>query len=420
MADIFDTLEAPVAAGAGDIFDELTPGAVAVPKTLTARELRYQVLEQEKQKLRDKGEVGLLGGLAAYAGDTLDNFTGGLQRGYYSSESARGLQAGDLGMVAHNQQRMGQHPASEDLQRVGAASGVGESVRAFMRDPLGIGAEATAESLAALFPTLARVAPARVAVGAGLGAAAGAPAGGIGAAPGALLGAGAGLMEATGRASYDLEYAGKFLEVLQEAGYDPASKDSLAQAFEDKALVAKAHTLAHRKALVIGATDTASAMVGGRIITQPARGALNKVGQGLAETGVQGLMGGAGEAGGQSAAGEPFQPGPVLLETVVEPFGSAHEIALGALQSRIKAEDQFIRQAMAENPALAEALSRASAAPGEPAKAPTVPTPPAAEGRTATAPAAPGPTGPAAVFRNQAEPGAGAGNGVPHPARCGV
>lgn len=326
---------------------------------------KWDVLEAQKQAVRQE-PAGMLQGLGAYAEETIGNTWKAMQRGWLNAETSRALEAGDLALLAESQGKIQKLPASEAYEKFSNADTFGKGIRMFLSDPIGIGAELTADSMSGLIPQLMRKAPSRVVVGAGAGAAIGGTAGaGIGAIPGALIGAGAGMMEATGRASYDLEYAGKFLEELGKAGIDVTDKASLEKAFKNPELIAKAHSLAHAKALVIGMTDTASAILGGRIITQPAKSILGKIGQGALETAVQGAAGGLGEYGGQKAAREKTQPGAILGEILGETVTSGPEIGLGAavekvkLQNqaaKIKAFDDWMNKAMQENPALAEAV----------------------------------------------------------------
>jgi hypothetical protein len=276
-------------------------------------------------------EAGIWAGLADYARSLKTDFGSAVQRGAASDATADALQTLDANRIAANQAAL-RDPnlqPSPETQEIGQTKTMGQAVRAFMRDPLRVGIETGAESLSAFLPQTFKTVPERALVGAGAGAVGGAALGGVGAGPGALLGGTAGMIEGMGRVSYDLEMAGRVLGLLeQEHGVDPTNANALQAAFDNPELMRQVWDRASRGALATATFDAASAAVGGRMITQPAKSLMGKAAQAGAEIGVQGALGGAGSVAGSVAAGEQINPGDVMLEAVGEAF--APEILTGA------------------------------------------------------------------------------------------
>jgi GNAT superfamily N-acetyltransferase len=205
-----------------------------------------------------------------------------------------------------------------------------ESWQAFKSNPVGVLGELMGESLAAFGNQMIEKAPNRVAIGLGAGAAMGAPLAGIGAVPGGFTGAGAGFAQASGAASYALEMSSGILEGLERAGVPMDDPAAMRAALADPERMQLAREFAQRKAVPIAIFDGGSALIAGRLGGQPAS-ALAKVGQGFAETFLQGAMGAAGEASGQLAQSGEIRSGrAILAEGVAEvPTGLA-EIGVGA------------------------------------------------------------------------------------------
>ena len=206
-----------------------------------------------------------------------------------------------------------------------------ESWQAFKSNPVGVLGELMGESLAAFGNQMIEKAPNRVAIGLGAGAALGAPVAGIGAVPGGFMGAGAGFAEASGAASYALEMSSGILEALEKSGVPMDDPQAMRAALADPERMQVAREFAQRKAVPIAIFDGGSALIAGRLGGKPAS-ALAKVGEGFAETFLQGAMGAAGEASGQLAqSGEIRSARAILAEGVAEvPTGLA-EIGVGAL-----------------------------------------------------------------------------------------
>jgi hypothetical protein len=139
--------------------------------------------------------------------------------------------------------------------------------------------------------------------------------------------------------SLSLEYSGKIMETFQEAGININDKDSLKEAFEDEELFGKARELAMRKGIPIQMFDAVSAGVAGKIVGNVGKGITKKVGATLGELGVQAGMGGAGEASGQLAAGEPLHAGAIAGEVVGELGTGATEVFTGAKAQKTKQKE---------------------------------------------------------------------------------
>lgn len=287
---------------------------------------RAKAANKARQGFKD---VGIVGGIGDYVSSLKDTVDKAVQRGFASSESTDALQARNASMVAANQKLIQDIPPTAETTAVTESKGVGDTLKAFFKDPITIGAETSAESLSALVPQMLGTLPARIGVGAGAGAAGGAALGGVGALPGAVIGGTAGMVEGMGRVSYDLEMNGRILNYLAaDYGVDTSDPVALQAAFDNPDIMDVVIARAQPGALATATFDAASAAVGGRMITQPSKSLAGKIVQGAAEVGTQGALGGAGSIAGSVASGEQIQPGDVLLEVVGEAFGP--EIATGA------------------------------------------------------------------------------------------
>jgi hypothetical protein len=198
----------------------------------------------------------------------------------------------------------------------------------------------------------------------------GAPLAGIGAVPGGFIGAGAGFAEASGAASYSLEMAGGVLEAMEQAGVPLDNPEALSQALQDPQRMQLAREFAQRKAVPVAIFDGASAVIGGRMFGGgKVASAMQRLGQGMAETFTQAAMGASGEASGQLAqSGEITSGRAILAEGVAEIPTGLVEIGAGQLSQA---------GATANQPAAATAPAAAPAA-AAPQPAPFTP-PPAAE-----------------------------------------
>jgi hypothetical protein len=296
-----------------------------------------------------------------------------LKRGWTMSQMAREMEkpAPDPQRVVALQQEMQAVPPSEEYMTVmDDRRAPEESWTAFKSAPVKVLAELMGESFSAFAGQMIEKAPNRVAIGLGAGAAMGAPVAGIGAVPGGFIGAGAGFAEASGAASYSLEMAGGVLEAMEQAGVPLDNPEALSQALQDPQRMQLARDFAQRKAVPVAIFDGASAVIGGRMFGGgKVASAMQRLGQGMAETFTQAAMGASGEASGQLAqSGEITSGRAILAEGVAEIPTGLVEIGAGQLSQA---------GATANQPAAATAPAAAPAA-AAPQPAPFTP-PPAAE-----------------------------------------
>jgi hypothetical protein len=259
-----------------------------------------------------------------------------IKRGWTMSQMASEMEkpAPDPQRVAALQQEMQAAPPSDEYMTVmDDRRAPEESWTAFKSAPVKVLAELMGESFSAFAGQMIEKAPNRVAIGLGAGAAMGAPVAGIGAVPGGFIGAGAGFAEASGAASYSLEMAGGVLEALEEAGVPLDNPEALSQALQDPQRMQLAREFAQRKAVPIAIFDGASAVIGGRMFGGgKVTSAMQRLGQGMAETFTQAAMGASGEASGQLAQSGGITSGrAILAEGVAEIPTGLLEIGAGQL-----------------------------------------------------------------------------------------
>jgi hypothetical protein len=275
--------------------------------------------------LVDDGQTGLIEGVG-----------NSIKRGWTMSQMASEMEkpAPDPQRVAALQQEMQAVPPSDEYMTVmDDRRAPEESWTAFKSAPVKVLAELMGESFSAFAGQMIEKAPNRVAIGLGAGAAMGAPVAGIGAVPGGFIGAGAGFAEASGAASYSLEMAGGVLEALEEAGVPLDNPEALGQALQDPQRMQLAREFAQRKAVPIAIFDGASAVIGGRMFGGgKVTSAMQRLGQGMAETFTQAAMGASGEASGQLAQSGQITSGrAILAEGVAEIPTGLLEIGAGQL-----------------------------------------------------------------------------------------
>jgi hypothetical protein len=259
-----------------------------------------------------------------------------IKRGWTMSQMASEMEkpAPDPQRVAALQQEMQAVPPSDEYMTVmDDRRAPEESWTAFKSAPVKVLAELMGESFSAFAGQMIQKAPNRVAIGLGAGAAMGAPVAGIGAVPGGFIGAGAGFAEASGAASYSLEMAGGVLEAMEQAGVPLDNPEALGQALQDPQRMQLAREFAQRKAVPIAIFDGASAVIGGRMFGGgKVTSAMQRLGQGMAETFTQAAMGASGEASGQLAQSGGITSGrAILAEGVAEIPTGLLEIGAGQL-----------------------------------------------------------------------------------------
>jgi hypothetical protein len=295
----------------------------------------------------DDGQTGLIEGVG-----------NSLKRGWTMSQMASEMEkpAPDPQRVAALQQEMQAAPPSDEYKTVmDDRRAPEESWTAFKSDPVKVLAELMGESFSAFAGQMIEKAPNRVAIGLGAGAAMGAPVAGIGAVPGGFIGAGAGFAEASGAASYSLEMAGGVLEAMEQAGVPLDNPEALGQALQDPQRMQLAREFAQRKAVPIAIFDGASAVIGGRMFGGGnVTSAMQRLGQGMAETFAQAAMGASGEASGQLAqSGEITSGRAILAEGVAEIPTGLVEIGAGQLSQAGATANQPAATAPAAAPAAA-------------------------------------------------------------------
>jgi hypothetical protein len=273
----------------------------------------------------DDGQTGLIEGVG-----------NSIKRGWTMSQMASEMEkpAPDPQRVAALQQEMQAAPPSDEYMTVmDDRRAPEESWTAFKSAPVKVLAELMGESFSAFAGQMIEKAPNRVAIGLGAGAAMGAPVAGIGAVPGGFIGAGAGFAEASGAASYSLEMAGGVLEAMEQAGVPLDNPEALSQALQDPQRMQLAREFAQRKAVPIAIFDGASAVIGGRMFGGgKVTSAMQRLGQGMAETFTQAAMGASGEASGQLAQSGQITSGrAILAEGVAEIPTGLLEIGAGQL-----------------------------------------------------------------------------------------
>ena len=295
----------------------------------------------------DDGQTGLIEGVG-----------NSLKRGWTMSQMASEMEkpAPDPQRVAALQQEMQAAPPSDEYMTVmDDRRAPEESWTAFKSAPVKVLAELMGESFSAFAGQMIEKAPNRVAIGLGAGAAMGAPVSGIGAVPGGFIGAGAGFAEASGAASYSLEMAGGVLEAMEQAGVPLDNPEALGQALQDPQRMQLAREFAQRKAVPIAIFDGASAVIGGRMFGGgKVTSAMQRLGQGMAETFAQAAMGASGEASGQLAQSGQITSGrAILAEGVAEIPTGLVEIGAGQLSQAGANANQPAATAPAPAPAAA-------------------------------------------------------------------
>lgn len=179
-------------------------------------------------------------------------------------------------------------------------------------------------------------------------------------APGMLLAIPAGMTAgpvgvagAVGGNSFAVDYASQLTEGLQNAGIDISDSEAVRAALKDPELLSKITSEALRHASVVGAFDAASGgiaskillprAIAGKLASRPFTSTLTNI---AVQTPVQGVMGMAGEAGGQLAAGQELRPGEILAEGFGEMFGTPGEV-VSASAGKIRQQMRVARQAQA-------------------------------------------------------------------------
>lgn len=254
------------------------------------------------------------------------------ERGIYSAEGANilnvtsentGIPVERLADINRLQQEARQSKAYEEFQK-------NMSFENFMKNPFGIAAEITLESLVAMYKHGAS----RMIGGAVEGGIAGSVVPGVG----TISGISTGLIAGAGLTSLNLEYSSKIMETLSEEGVDITNANSLRDAFSNEELMDRARKAGFKKGVPVALFDMLSAGIAGKFVSKSAKAIMTtgapsigrKIGAGFAELGAQATLGGLGEASGQLVEkGGIYDTNAIVMEMLGETFGSAGEIVTG-------------------------------------------------------------------------------------------
>jgi hypothetical protein len=254
------------------------------------------------------------------------------ERGVYSAEGANmlnvtsentGIPVERLADINRLQQEARQSKAYEEFQK-------NMSFENFMKNPFGIAAEITLESLVAMYKHGAS----RMIGGAVEGGIAGSVVPGVG----TISGISTGLIAGAGLTSLNLEYSSKIMETFSEEGVDITNANSLRDAFGNEELMDRARKAGFKKGVPVALFDMLSAGIAGKFVSKSAKAIMTtgapsigrKIGAGFAELGAQATLGGAGDAFGQLVEkGRIYDTNAIVMEMLGETFGSAGEIVTG-------------------------------------------------------------------------------------------
>lgn len=144
---------------------------------------------------------------------------------------------------------------------------------------------------------------------------------------GALAGR-AGVMAGMGTGSFVADFAGSVVDALNDAGIDVRDPKAIEAAMRDPAMAAKIRERAQLHAMPVAALDAISAGLAGKVLAPRfIKGPVGREAVNIpAQVGVQGVAGGAGEALGEVASGQPLQPGQIAAEVLGEAFGAPAEV----------------------------------------------------------------------------------------------
>lgn len=283
--------------------------------------LADMLLEARARENRIDRETGLLSRAAG-------EFTTGLGDAALIAQTAAVLAGGDPSGVASRFAERNARKISPGQAALGDTKTFGEAIGTYIEYP-SLLVEQPARSIGGALPTSI----AAGAIGAAGGAAAGSAFPVVGNVAGGVIGGAIG----AGSGSAALSGTLKFWERLQALGVDTADPKAIEQARGGPAWQ-QALSEAQRYGLTVGAFDAASAGAAGKIAavgrglipvgagaSAARRVASEVVAQGVNMT-AQGTLGGAGEAAGSVAAGQPVNPADVVGEFVGEFAGAPLEL----------------------------------------------------------------------------------------------
>ena len=289
---------------------------------------------------------------------TVEDVARAARRGWLQGDVAMELQKPqpDLKYVAQQQKLIDALPASQDYQKTWDDSVPNkESWEAFAKNPIDNLGQLLSESFASMIRTqigYGEKIPERTLEGgiAG-GTISAASTGGAAVIPGTIAGLRTGfkvgMAENAMLASHANEYAGSFIQSLQESGVDPRDEGQMRAAFSNPEMMARIRDKAEKKAMPVAVFDGLSAAVGGNFFPHGVKKVGRKAAEWSAEMGFQMLMGGGGELVSQLASeGKVTSWKSILAEIAAEPAMGAVEIGAGRVTAALggKAEPEVAAQ----------------------------------------------------------------------------
>lgn len=151
--------------------------------------------------------------------------------------------------------------------------------------------------------------------------------------PAGIVGGPGASAAAIGGNSFLTDYASTLVDAMQSSGIDVSNPESIRQGLKDPAILAKITEQAGKHAAVVGAVDALSGgiaskmvlpdIVAGKLAARPFAQEMANI---ALQAPIQGVLGGAGELGGELYSGQDIQPGNVLAEVFGEFFGTPAEV----------------------------------------------------------------------------------------------
>lgn len=152
-----------------------------------------------------------------------------------------------------------------------------------------------------------------------------------------------------GIGSFSSDYGSQLTQLMEEEGVNVNDMEALSEAFKNEELMASVRSKATKRALVVGGADALSGGIAGKMLAPAKMGKYGKhTTNVVAQTGVGGTLGAAGEAGGQLAAGQELKGGEIFAEAVGEAFQAPVEV-FTALNTARKTPNG-VREDKSQNP----------------------------------------------------------------------
>jgi hypothetical protein len=282
------------------------------------------VFAEDYHSIREANSPGTISGIKNTAASAFE-------RSRQSLNAIGGIGGSDAEDIAEYERSIQSRPSSvpwEDWQRTSGD----EARKVFLRDPVEILSNIIISGFSGSLPAIGG-GLAGGAAGAKIGGLFGSAVGPLGTGAGAAAGGTIGAALGTGAGSLAVEYGGKYLEVLREAGADLTDPESIEVVISDPEVLSRARDLGLKRGLPVAVFDAASAGLAGKFL-KGIKGATGAqiARQGATEAVIQGAMGGVGEVAGALGAGEEIRPGAVFEEIVGELGPGAAEVGGAALR----------------------------------------------------------------------------------------